>query len=43
MSSLFFSRTFTRKFSTSLYKMAPQHKKAAIIGSGPAGKILAIK
>lgn len=37
-----FSRISTRNFSTSLYKMAPQHRKVAVIGSGPAGHTAAI-
>lgn len=31
---------FRRTFTTSLFKMAPQHHQVAVIGSGPAGKAL---
>ena len=42
-SSRFFSRISSisthRNFSTTLLKMAPQHRQVAVIGSGPAGNI----
>jgi hypothetical protein len=39
-SSRFLSRISlsSRNFSTSIVRMAPQHRPVAVIGSGPAGK-----